>query len=233
MLKTHLKSFVCVLILGILSPFQSLYGETFEIKKNEYYLIIDRDYMNSIVNNTEQLNFTSCEGPFTEVEEIRKEFESLLNAPVEIKESEEMSADITTEDSEGTVPLPLHPAGRTSQPMSALLKNIEEPTSLPSEISFNDSDLIRRQIAAQWLLPAGGKEVKDYYVDVRTELNPDGSVRSAEVTKTSKPTSDPYMRAMADSALKAVKAASPLSIPPKHADRFKTLVIRLAPKHAL
>ena len=237
MLKTHLKSFICVLILGTLSPIQSLYGEDFKIKKNEYYLIIDRNYMNSIVNNTEQLNFTSCEGPFTEVEEIRKEFESLLNQPVEIKENEEMSADIATEDSAGTVPLP--PAGRTSQSMSDLLRNIEGPMNLSpeipptAEIPATDLDLIKRQIASNWKIPAGAKDIKDLYVDIRTVLNPDGSVRSAEVTKTSTPISDPYMQAIANSAVKAVKAASPLAIHPKDAERFKTLIIRFDPKSIL
>lgn len=230
MLKTHHKSLGFVLILGTLSPFQPLSGQNYEIPKNEYYLIIDRDDMDDVINNTQQLNFTTCEGPFTEVEEIKKQFARSLAGPAEIKEDEEMAADIANESFDGTVPLPSIES--TSQPMK-LLKNIKKPMSFSSEIPVTDLDIIREQLVRHWNIPANMKENEGAPVDIKVEMNPDATVRSATVVETNPSTKDPLRKRFINSALEAVHKVGPLNLPLNRYDKWKTILIRFDPQPIL
>ncbi|MBX9786503.1 MAG: energy transducer TonB [Alphaproteobacteria bacterium] len=100
-------------------------------------------------------------------------------------------------------------------------------------LSITELDLIRRQLAACWNVPAGAQDAKDLYVDVRIEMNPDATVQSAVVTGSSGNGSS--KRAAEDSALRAVRnpKCSPLKLPLHRYDQWKTITIRFDPKHIL
>ncbi len=95
------------------------------------------------------------------------------------------------------------------------------------ELSITEMDLIRRQLEACWNAPAGAKDGKDLNVDVRLVIGPDAVVQSVKIEKTSKPMSDPYMRAYADSAVRAAKnpKCSPLKLPLDRYEAWKDTVI--------
>ena len=103
------------------------------------------------------------------------------------------------------------------------------------ELSITELDLIRRQLQACWNVPAGAKDGKDLNVDIKVEINPDATVRSAVIIKTSKPISDPHMRALADSARRAVQnpKCSPLKLPLDRYDQWKSVTIGFNPKNML
>lgn len=103
------------------------------------------------------------------------------------------------------------------------------------ELSITELDLIRRQLEQCWNRPAGAKDGKDLNVDIKVEINPDATVRSAVIVKTSKPLSDPYMRAVAESAKRAVQnpKCSPLKLPLDRYEQWKTVTIVFTPREGL
>ena len=54
--------------------------------------------------------------------------------------------------------------------------------NISAVLSVTELDLIRRQLAACWNVPAGARDAKDLYVDIHVEMNPDATVRTAVVT---------------------------------------------------
>jgi len=101
-------------------------------------------------------------------------------------------------------------------------------------LSITELDLIRRQLAACWNVPAGARDAKDLYVDIRVDMNPDGTVRTATVVGSSG-AGGPFAKAAADSALRAVKnpQCNPLKLPLDRYDQWKTIEIRFDPQHIL
>jgi len=101
-------------------------------------------------------------------------------------------------------------------------------------LSITELDLIRRQLAACWNVPAGARDAKDLYVDIRVDMNPDGTVRTAAVVGSSG-AGGPFAKAAADSALRAVKnpQCNPLKLPLDRYDQWKTIEIRFDPQHIL
>ncbi len=99
--------------------------------------------------------------------------------------------------------------------------------------SVTELDLLRRQLMACWNVPAGPRDVKDLYVEVRLEMNPDATVKSAVVTGSSGDGS--YKRAVEDSALRAIRnpKCSPFKLPLHRYDQWKTLTIRFDTNHML
>jgi len=101
-------------------------------------------------------------------------------------------------------------------------------------LSITELDLIRRQLAACWNVPAGARDAKDLYVDIKVEMNPDATVNSASVIGSSG-SGNSFARAAADSALRAVRnpKCSPLKLPLDRYDQWKTITIRFDPQHIL
>lgn len=102
-------------------------------------------------------------------------------------------------------------------------------------ISISEIDLVRRQIAACWNLPAGAKDAHNMTVEVRANLNPDGTVRDARLVESARLGSDPFYRAMAESALRAVlnPRCQPFKLPPDRYDIWQTLVLNFDPREIL
>lgn len=100
------------------------------------------------------------------------------------------------------------------------------------ELSITELDLVRRQLAACWNVAAGARDAKDLYVDVKVEMNPDATVRTAKIIGSS---GGIYARAAEGSALRAVHNpnCSPLKLPLDRYEQWKTITIRFDPKYIL
>lgn len=106
--------------------------------------------------------------------------------------------------------------------------------SLP--ISISDMDALRRQIEACWNLPAGAKNPEDLVVLVWVSLNPDGTLIQAKVVDDKgRAAYDPYYRAAAESALRALlnPRCTPLKLPPEKYEQWKTMTINFDPRQML
>ena len=99
-------------------------------------------------------------------------------------------------------------------------------------LTISEIDAVRRQIARCWNVPAGAKDAKDLVIDIRVEMNPDATVRLARIQDTTRLGSDPFFRAAAESALRAVlnPRCSPFKLPPDKFDHWKTMTLSFNPR---
>ncbi len=91
---------------------------------------------------------------------------------------------------------------------------------------------IRAQVAPCWNPPIGGADVRKMTVVLRAEFAKDGSVvgRPAVVGQTGATAGNAaYARAFADTAVRAVLRCSPLKLPPKQFDLWRSIEINFDP----
>ncbi len=84
-------------------------------------------------------------------------------------------------------------------------------------------------------MPAGARDAKDLVIEVKAAVNPDGTVREAAIVDTGRYAADPFFRAAADSAKRAVlnPQCSPLPVPPDKYEDWHNLDLFFNPKDLL
>lgn len=102
-------------------------------------------------------------------------------------------------------------------------------------LSVSEMDAIRQQISGCWLVPAGAKNAANLAVEIDVTMNPDRTVRSAQVVDRNRMQTDPFFRSAAESALRALKSptCSPLQLPPEKYDTWKNFTITFDPRDML
>jgi hypothetical protein len=102
-----------------------------------------------------------------------------------------------------------------------------QPAVNPADqLSASDIDVIRQQVAGCWIVDPGMRGIEEMAVEVHVQLNPDGSVFTADFDRAMAAT-DPNWWIFAESAVRAVKKCSPLPMPttrPYSAWQYLTLV---------
>lgn len=105
-------------------------------------------------------------------------------------------------------------------------------TELASEVPMTagDEDGIRSQIEQNWNLgsAAGAPNLDQILVELRIEMQPDGTVTRVELLNNQ---ADPYFRSIAEGAIRAVKKASPLRMPP--GKFWPTIKLRFRPSEII
>ncbi len=98
-------------------------------------------------------------------------------------------------------------------------------------LAISEIDLVRQQIQECWSLPAGAKEAENLSIEIRMAMNPDGTVRQAIILDQSRLGSDPFFRAAAESALRAVlnPRCNPLKLPPEKYQQWKNMILIFDP----
>ena len=112
----------------------------------------------------------------------------------------------------------------------------DAPYDASQPLSISERDAIRSQFIPCWRAPAGAKDAASLAVRVRVELLQDGTVQTATlvVDQLARYASDPFFRAAADSALRAVHKCSPLkNLPPEKYGTWGTMEINFDPKDML
>ena len=113
---------------------------------------------------------------------------------------------------------------------------VEEPVSniqrLSDRLTISEEDALRAQLSECWFVVAGAKDAQDLVVVVHLTMNPDRTVRTAQLADDSRYGRDQFYTAAADSALRAVKnpQCSPLNLPPNKYDKWKTITVRFDPR---
>lgn len=98
-------------------------------------------------------------------------------------------------------------------------------------ISMTVLDAVRAQVERNWNIDAGAKDAANLVVEVRIQLEQDGTVRSATIVDSMRYGADNYWRSMADSARRAVLLSSPLQgLPADKYDQWKDIKMRFNPK---
>lgn len=102
-----------------------------------------------------------------------------------------------------------------------------------SELSISEIDAIAGRLRACWNLDPGAMGIEDMIVEIKAELNQDGSVRKVEIVDTLRYGSDNHFRSVADSARRAVYICAPYKIlADKYAEKYdlwKTMRLRFNP----
>ena len=107
--------------------------------------------------------------------------------------------------------------------------------SLSTRLTISEEDLLRRQIEQCWSPPIGARNAETLIVEVSIDVNPDRTVANATVVDKSRYGSDPFFRAAADSAVRAVRnpRCSPLELPADKYDQWKHIDFTFDPRDML
>ncbi len=100
-------------------------------------------------------------------------------------------------------------------------------------LSISEKDTIRSQFLVCWTMPAGSKDAHTLAVRIKMELQADGSVLKAAIApdQMGRYTSEPFFRAAADSALRAVYKCSPLkNLPPDKYGSWREMELNFDPQ---
>ena len=126
------------------------------------------------------------------------------------------------------------PSEYQKDPFAAEAPLVTAPTTTLSDepLSLSVLDAIRRQVEANWNLPAGATDAADLAVEIKIVLLPDGTVRSARIVDSARlnQAGEEFFRSMAESAIRAVRRASPLrNLPPEKYEQWREITLRFTP----
>jgi len=103
------------------------------------------------------------------------------------------------------------------------------------QMSGSEMDALRAQLSRCWKLMSGARNAEDLAVVIKLFINPDRTVRDAQVVDSMRYYADSHYRAAADSALRAVRnpACNPLDVPPNKYEVWKTITLTFNLKEML
>ena len=115
-------------------------------------------------------------------------------------------------------------------------RNRNNQSFKPKEkITIGEIDLVRQQISQCWNITSGARQADALSVEIEMKMNPDATVRQASVVDTIRMNSDPYYRAAAESALRALSHPDciPLKLPLDKYYMWKSFTFNFDPKNML
>ena len=110
--------------------------------------------------------------------------------------------------------------GGTSQPGAAQVAQIN-PSVLAASIS--------RQITPCWNIPVAAQGIGGLRAELNIVMGPDGGIQTVAPTDAARMSSDPVFRAFAESAVRAVRACSPLKLPPESYQVWRNIIFNFDP----
>ena len=131
-----------------------------------------------------------------------------------------------------TAPIPQPDAKPQRQQVAAAAPPSSQPHApLGSQLTASELDLVREQIARCWNINAGARDAKDLVVEIRAQVQQDGTVTRADIVDQGR-MGDPLWRAAAESARRAFfnPNCTPLKLPPEKYATWQDLVVDFSPK---
>lgn len=104
---------------------------------------------------------------------------------------------------------------------------------LGDSLTISEVDMLRRQLERCWNIPIGARDAQNLVIKVHLVVNPDRSVRRAEIVEKTRYNSDSFFRAAADSAVRALyhPDCTPLNLPERKYDTWKEIVVTFDPRN--
>lgn len=140
----------------------------------------------------------------------------------------------TLEDLKNAPPPPKEPDPELdfAKMMESALDKPNQRNDLGEKMTISEIDLVRQQIRKCWNLPAGAKDAHKMRISIQIAMNPDGRVRKARILDQGQMSANPFYRAMAESAYRAVMnpRCQPFKLPPEKYDRWKNMMLNFDPK---
>lgn len=117
-------------------------------------------------------------------------------------------------------------------------KKMTEPTPAPNVsrfsnvLSMSEMDALRQQLSQCWSVMAGAANAEDQVVELSVTVNENMMVEKAEIVDQGKYGSNPFFRAAADSAKRALRnpLCTPLRLPPDKYSQWHQMTIVFDPK---
>ena len=110
-------------------------------------------------------------------------------------------------------------------------------TAQPSEgqpLTLSEVDALRAQIERCWIVQAGARYAEDLVVRIRVFLRPDGSLRrEPQIVDDGRMADDPFFRAAAESAVRAVLKCEPFKMPIAKHHRWREIELTFDPSEML
>jgi outer membrane biosynthesis protein TonB len=89
---------------------------------------------------------------------------------------------------------------------------------------------IQRQMAVCWSFPAGAVQPESLIVQIHILLRPDGSLSEPPTIMDQSRMDDPYYRAAAEAAVRAINRCQPFQLPAEYYDTWKDLIYVFDPR---
>jgi outer membrane biosynthesis protein TonB len=90
---------------------------------------------------------------------------------------------------------------------------------------------IQQQMARCWQIEPGARDAESLIVEVRVVLNPDASVRAAQIVNFERMFSDAFFRSAAENARRAIFRCSPFDLPPNKYGVWRDLTLKFDPRY--
>jgi len=129
-------------------------------------------------------------------------------------------------------------APRPSVPLDEQAKTLNKgpvlgaPEGRDQQLSASElailAQIIKSCVQSKWNVLGGGETAQNTQVKLRLRFNPDG--RLASEPQIMNPQNTPYFLAVRDSAVRAVQACEPYSLPPAKYDFWKDIVLNFDPR---
>jgi len=109
-------------------------------------------------------------------------------------------------------------------------KLTESPTT--DRMTTGELDAFRRQLSRCWSILPGAVQADALAVNLTITVNRDRTVRDVQITDKSRYGSDPYFRAAADNAIRAIKHpdCTPLDLPVDKYNTWSTITLNFDPR---
>jgi hypothetical protein len=119
-------------------------------------------------------------------------------------------------------------------PPSKVVENSGQNIPLGDRMTMLEMDALRKQLEGCWDLPMGARDAETMTVDIFMVINQDRTLQSAQIVDQARYNNDTFFRAMADSAMRAVRNpnCSPFEVPPDKYESWKTVTLTFDPREA-
>ena len=103
------------------------------------------------------------------------------------------------------------------------------------QMNVSEMQGLQSQLSQCWKLMSGARYAEDLIVEIKLFVNPDRTIRDAEIVNKLRYAADSYFRAAADSALRAVRnpSCNPLDLPPNKYEVWKEITVVFDPREML
>jgi hypothetical protein len=131
-----------------------------------------------------------------------------------------------------TAPVPQPDAKPQRTQVAAAAPPSSQPRApLGSQLTASEIDLVREQLSRCWNINAGARDAKDLVVEIRAQVNQDGTVTRADIVDQGR-MGDPLFRAAAESARRTFfnPNCTPLKLPPEKYATWKDLTVNFSPR---
>ena len=155
--------------------------------------------------------------------------------PKKVEEKPKPKPDLLSSVLKNVAKLKPAPIAKTPDETEDKAEAQEQPDPAPAlsdRLTISEEDALRRQMIQCWNMPIGARNAEQLIVEIVIEVNPDRTVRAARVVDTSRMGSDPFFRAAAESALRAVRnpLCTPLALPEGKYEQWKSIHFNFDPR---